>query len=330
MLLEYLASDSKASFVTLTYSDEYLPNSNEFVGGELVKKDLQDFIKRFRKNYQTRYGKQTIRYYAVGEYGSESKRAHYHLMFFGLDPNLIDVDGIVKKSWTKCDPHLARAESPKNGSSSIRYLLKYVTKQFEDTYTDGRLKPFSLKSQSLGRHYISLLSSALKKHNYYPRVSLDPLSQSAFDYIMQERKELIPDIDYKLFDGRFFVVDNSIILDIPKYQLERIRERNNSKYLASVSVTPVVLSGSPMNKMFSELYPDLLSEIDTFLLSPPQDFWSYHQDNFSNSVQTSVNSFEMLDHFPAAHSGSDMTLKEFSEAQMAKHIRLQQKAVYAI
>uniref|UniRef100_A0AAU8AXP0 Replication initiator protein n=1 Tax=Dulem virus 166 TaxID=3145643 RepID=A0AAU8AXP0_9VIRU len=74
-------------FVTLTYDDEHLP-VNEIVDTEtgeivkhatLVKRDLQLFIKRLRK--QTG---QKIRYYACGEYGSQTYRPHYHAILFGL------------------------------------------------------------------------------------------------------------------------------------------------------------------------------------------------------------------------------------------------------
>lgn len=60
-------------FLTLTYSDEFLPEY-----GSLVKSDFQKFIKRVRKRY-------AFRYFHCGEYGELSKRPHYHALFFGLD-----------------------------------------------------------------------------------------------------------------------------------------------------------------------------------------------------------------------------------------------------
>ncbi|UDN67798.1 replication initiator protein [robinz microvirus RP_121] len=61
-------------FVTLTYSDENLP---EF--GTLQKHDLQSFFKRLR------YHSGPFRYYACGEYGERTNRAHYHACIFGLN-----------------------------------------------------------------------------------------------------------------------------------------------------------------------------------------------------------------------------------------------------
>ncbi|WNK14735.1 MAG: replication initiator protein [Microvirus sp.] len=62
------------SFVTLTYAPEHLPASTS-----IEKRTLQLFFKRLRKagyNY---------RYFASGEYGSDTNRPHYHIIFFGID-----------------------------------------------------------------------------------------------------------------------------------------------------------------------------------------------------------------------------------------------------
>lgn len=67
---------SHNSFLTLTYSDEELPQDYT-----LVKSHHQLFMKRLRKKYD---GK-TIRYYHCGEYGDETHRPHYHTILFNQD-----------------------------------------------------------------------------------------------------------------------------------------------------------------------------------------------------------------------------------------------------
>ena len=64
-------------FVTLTYSDEWLPED-----GMLCKEDLQLFFKRLRKNTGLK-----LRYFACGEYGDRFGRPHYHAIIFGLPIN---------------------------------------------------------------------------------------------------------------------------------------------------------------------------------------------------------------------------------------------------
>lgn len=64
------------AFLTLTYSDGWLPP-----GGTLVKKDFQDFMKRYRDYLSPR----RISFYHCGEYGEQTFRPHYHALIFGHD-----------------------------------------------------------------------------------------------------------------------------------------------------------------------------------------------------------------------------------------------------
>lgn len=62
--------------VTLTYSDEHLPND-----GSLRPEDPQLWMKRLRKRFRDR----KISFFLAGEYGDKHKRPHYHALLFGLD-----------------------------------------------------------------------------------------------------------------------------------------------------------------------------------------------------------------------------------------------------
>lgn len=68
------------SFLTLTYDDNNLP---EF--GTLDKSHLKKFFKRLRRHLEYRGHTKKIRYYACGEYGETTQRAHYHVCLFGHD-----------------------------------------------------------------------------------------------------------------------------------------------------------------------------------------------------------------------------------------------------
>ena len=61
-------------------------NQNQF--DVLYPRDLQLFLHRFRKWCWRKFGA-TFRYYAVGEYGTDSLRPHWHIIFFFDDPKLI-------------------------------------------------------------------------------------------------------------------------------------------------------------------------------------------------------------------------------------------------
>lgn len=64
------------SFITLTYNEENLPPD-----GSLSRIELQKFMKRLRKKIEPK----KIRFYGCGEYGSNTKRPHYHVCVFGHD-----------------------------------------------------------------------------------------------------------------------------------------------------------------------------------------------------------------------------------------------------
>lgn len=63
-----------SSFVTLTYDPKFLKSPS------LIKKDFQDFMKRFRYYFPER----KISYYYAGEYGSLG-RPHFHALIYGKD-----------------------------------------------------------------------------------------------------------------------------------------------------------------------------------------------------------------------------------------------------
>lgn len=64
-----------SSFITLTYSDEHLPEDYS-----VSVREMQLFMKRLRFEITTR-----IRFFAVGEYGDKNLRPHYHALIFGYD-----------------------------------------------------------------------------------------------------------------------------------------------------------------------------------------------------------------------------------------------------
>lgn len=63
------------SFITLTFSDENLPDDYS-----VHVRDMQLFMKRVRKVCGS-----GIRFFACGEYGDANRRPHYHAILFGTD-----------------------------------------------------------------------------------------------------------------------------------------------------------------------------------------------------------------------------------------------------
>lgn len=136
-LNEELRDHGKADFLTLTYSDEYIPFNDS-----LEKTDLQKFHKRLRKA-----NIQKLRYYAVGEYGTLGKRPHYHGIYFGLSQKTLDN---IEAIWAMGEVHLGQG-SP----ASIHYVTKYVIQNY-DHEGETTQKPFALMSTkpALGHTYL--------------------------------------------------------------------------------------------------------------------------------------------------------------------------------
>lgn len=144
-LQEELSVCYNAFFITLTYSDEKLPFNSD---GEitLVKKHIQDFIKRLRKENKAEMPELQLRYYCVGEYGTETDRPHYHLILYNCKNTIIDR---IEKIWKNGHVHVGKVNE-----MSIPYVLKFhinVNKDEQD-----RQKEFALMSKrpALGHTYL--------------------------------------------------------------------------------------------------------------------------------------------------------------------------------
>lgn len=157
--LESKYQDS-AYFITLTYSDEHLnyadvPNLDgeiESTIPTLLKKDVQDFMKRLRRGLPK--GKK-IRYFAVGEYGTKTWRPHYHLLIFGMPFTDVRLKKYLLDKWNK-----GRIDIGTVTPASIRYCTNYLI-QKNSFKTEIIEPPFALMSKGLGSQYIS---KHLKKH----------------------------------------------------------------------------------------------------------------------------------------------------------------------
>lgn len=115
------------SFITLTYNDENLPEHST-----LNYRHLQLFWKRLRKEV----GK--FRYYAVGEYGDENNRPHYHACLFGHDwregrtiirntPSLLWTHPALERCWG-----MGHVSVGALTFESAQYTASYVTKKLNN------------------------------------------------------------------------------------------------------------------------------------------------------------------------------------------------------
>lgn len=164
MLEAYQHTDN--CFLTLTYAD------NDQI--ELDPEHLRNFLKRMRKDVYP----QRIRFYAVGEYGDQTQRPHYHLALFGF-PTCVRGQTQPRRSgsccpncdrvlrlWTHGLVQLARLEP-----ASARYVAGYVVKKMtkhDDERLEGRYPEFARMSlrPGIGATAMDEVASTLMLNNY--------------------------------------------------------------------------------------------------------------------------------------------------------------------
>lgn len=141
LLLE-AASHANGIFVTLTFRDSG-------VMPILRRSDIRQFIHSLRTIFPTE-----LRYFAVGEYGGETGRAHYHLHLFSDRP--VSSQHLVE-AWPFGRIHIGDCE-PASLDYTLGYLLKDVGSKPEWP-VQIRYPEFRSFSKGIGRKAFPELSS---------------------------------------------------------------------------------------------------------------------------------------------------------------------------
>lgn len=146
-----------ASFLTLTYSDEFLPKD-----GSLSVLDCQLFLKRLRSRLSPR----RIRFFLCGEYGEETRRPHYHAILFGYDfpdkklfsrgkGRSLFVSSELLDVWGK--GHCSIGDVTFESACYVaNYATKKITGEKAEAFYGGRKPEFVLMSRrpGIGRSWI--------------------------------------------------------------------------------------------------------------------------------------------------------------------------------
>lgn len=141
-------------FVTLTYSDKYLP-----ADGSLNHAHFQLFMKRLRERCDFKF-----KFYMCGEYGEKLERPHYHAALFGCDFNdrvkfkvkdgiQLDTSKLLDEVW-----RFGMCTVGDVTQTSARYVAGYVTKKITGDvapdYYKGRRPEYGRGSNGLGLEYL--------------------------------------------------------------------------------------------------------------------------------------------------------------------------------
>lgn len=159
-------------FITLTYAPGNEPGNagHHPHAGHLAPEDLRLWLHRFRKALRPA----RVRFFAVGEYGEENGRPHYHLSMFGVSattlvslpsgPVLVgsrkSQPGLVETTWGR-----GLVDVAEFNERTAQYVAGYVTKKIggSGNFTpDGRPQEFARQSRNpgLGANAAKILADA--------------------------------------------------------------------------------------------------------------------------------------------------------------------------
>lgn len=183
-MLESLLNEDN-SFLTLTYEDTRIENSSTGFP-TLNPTHLKNWLKRFRKEISPL----KIRYYAVGEYGDQTQRPHYHVALFNYPTCRF---GRTRHSRVGHKVCCAQCEMVYQtwgygnidlgglSAESAAYVAGYVTKKMTsklDHRLNGRYPEFARMSlkPGIGGDFMHDVASSLMEFNLEDRMDDVPSS----------------------------------------------------------------------------------------------------------------------------------------------------------
>lgn len=207
MILE-LDHSKKGLFVTLTYNDENVPlvfdEFDNVAGLTLRKEDFQLFMKRLRS--RKKFEDREIRFFACGEYGSNTKRPHYHAIIFG-----IDLDDFPDRQFKKVN---------------AEFDSLWISEELENIWQNGFILMGNVdwKSCAYVARYVLKKATLEQLPNSYcePEFSLMSRRPGLAAYYLQDN-----DVD---FDFPTVKVINGKEIKIPKYFVDRLEESDPDLY----------------------------------------------------------------------------------------------------
>jgi hypothetical protein len=188
-LKQELKQSLSSVFLTLTYEDQPI----SFNGHPTLEPiDLKNFWKRLRKKSTLH----KIKYYAVGEYGSNTLRPHYHAIVFNIQHNLLSNPDTLQDIWKHGTVHIGESNQ-----LTMNYTASYIMKGSWQPLADhdDRYPNFARMSQGLGKSYLT--PSIIKYH----KSNLIPFAQQS---------------------------DNTLI-NLPRYYKEKIFNPSERSFMAA-------------------------------------------------------------------------------------------------
>lgn len=228
-----LKEHKESSFITLTYAKAPLNTKGHMT---LIKKNVQDFIKRLRKKTSKK-----LSYILCGEYGPQTHRPHYHAIIFGYFPKDAKLAGISKtqiefysskeleETWGKGYITIEKANY-----NSIAYVARYTQKKAGLTaekkeYT-GEIEIKEKIDERYGEiYYVKSNKTKINKLDKYDREKEFILSSKnpaiGLRYLQKNKADILRN------GGVYLKInDKTVFKPISKYFLKKITAEEKAEY----------------------------------------------------------------------------------------------------
>lgn len=226
--IEAFYSDA-SYFVTLTYNDEH-------TDGNVYKRDIQLWLKKYRKLVKGKF-----KYYVVSEYGSKTYRPHYHAhLFFRFNYSKLDLCKHLEQTWLYGQFHIGDTTRGSAHYTTKNHLTKFsVPCGLNPTFTLMSKRPAigSDYIEKRGSFHKSIDNSYVNNNGFkqaMPRYYKDKLyskfqKQQIAARIRKEAKELVDFKTWKFEHPNSDVHEYFKYLNMVKQSLEDKRIRESKK-----------------------------------------------------------------------------------------------------
>lgn len=194
------------TFLTLTYEDAKMPLSCD-----LSPSHMSTYLKTLR----SALGDRIVRYFAIGEYGDDTFRPHYHLALFNVDYELDrrTLENVWNRGFISCSDL-----NPVTARYITGYVVKKLTKE-GDPRLEGRHPEFMRcsKNGGIGLPYIQelayhLLKSGFYKGEYIQEINIGRKRFPLGRYLSEKLAEML-DTDKNMIANKFRDYQDKTISD---------------------------------------------------------------------------------------------------------------------
>jgi hypothetical protein len=243
-------------FLTLTYSDEHLPDDYS-----LHYEDYQKFMKRFRKRfkglepaaYAESQDKFPIRFYMAGEYGEQFGRPHFHACIFNFDfedkylwqktesGSKIYRSAVLEELWP-----FGHSSIGEVNFQSAAYVARYIMKKVTGGMADQHYEEVNISTGEITSRRPEFNKMSLKPgigYDWYKRYKTDVYPH---DYVVVNGKKVKPPkfYDKKYADDHPWEFDQ-IVWEREKAARLRLEDNSDERLAVKEAVTVATLKRLP-------------------------------------------------------------------------------------